>query len=156
MTESPRGDPHGPAQRHRLDRGGLRYPEPFVASDHLEAHLVPPYGTEIQVYVRRVFALLVHEALEEQTVRERLEPAQTQAIRDQAVRSTSPARDGDAPRLSYLPRLVRDEKVRREPQRVDARQLSPEPRFDLLDIRPPTFLPVPSSGPRICHFPPLL
>src|SRR5215208_7174524 len=115
MTESPRGDPHGPAQRHRLDRGGLRHPEPFVTPDHLEAHLVPPYGTEIQVYVRRVFTLLVHEALEEQAVRKRLEPAQPQAIRDQAVRGASPTRDGDAPRLRYLPGLVRDEKVRREP-----------------------------------------
>src|SRR5215212_10869446 len=148
MTESPRGDPHGPAQRHGLDRSGLRHPEPLVTPDHLEAHLVPPYGTEIQVYVRWVLALLVHEALEEQTVRERLEPAQTQAIRDQAVRGASPARNRDAPRLRYLPGLVREEKVRREPQRIDARQLPPEPGFDLLDIRPPTILPVPSPGPR--------
>src|SRR5215204_436971 len=115
MTEGPRGDPHGPAQRHGLDRGCLRHPEPLVTPDHLEAHLVSPYGAEVQVYVRRILALLVHEALEEQTVRERLEPAQTQAVRDQAVRGASPTRDGDTFRLRYLLGFVRDEEVRREP-----------------------------------------
>src|SRR5687768_12640220 len=117
--------------------------------DHLEAHLVTPHGTEVQVHVGRVLAPLVHKPLEEQAVRERLWLAKPQTIRDQAVCGASSARDGDALRLRDLFGLVRDQEVRREPQSMDTAQLSPESRLQLLRRRTvPRSSPVASSGAR--------
>jgi hypothetical protein len=117
--------------------------------DHLEAHLITPHGAEVQVHIGRILASLVQKALEEQPVRERLGLAQTQTIRDQAVRGATSARDGDALRLRDLFGLVRDQEVRREPQSVDTAQLSPESRLQLLRRGTvPHSSPVASSGAR--------
>src|SRR5215217_9634250 len=72
VPERPRRDPHRPPQRHRLHRRGLGDATTPVATDYLEAHLIPPYGTEVQIHVGRVPAPLVQKALEEQPVGERL------------------------------------------------------------------------------------
>src|SRR5215210_8366715 len=116
VAERPCRDPDRSPERHRLDCRGFCDPAMLVTSDHLEAHLVPPYGAEIQVHVWRVLALLVQEPLEEEPVAERLGLGQPQAVGDQTVRGAPPARHGDALSLRDLPGLVRDQEVRREPQ----------------------------------------
>src|SRR5215211_8757755 len=147
VPERPRRHPHSPSQGHRLDRRRLSDASTLVTMDHLEAHLVPPHGAEVQVHVGRVLAPLVQKALEEQPVRERLWLAQPQAVRDQAVRRASSARDGDALRLRDLFGLVCDQEVRREPKSVDTAQLSPESRLQLLHRGTvPRSSPVASSG----------
>jgi hypothetical protein len=122
VPERPRRHPYGPPQGHRLHRRGLRDAAragATVAPNHLEAHLVAPDGAEVQVHVRGVLASLVQETLEEQAVGERFGLGQAQAVRDQAVGSTSSSRDGDALLPRYPRRLVRDQEIRREPQGVD-------------------------------------
>src|ERR671910_1499630 len=93
VPERPRRHPHSTSQRHRLDRRCLGDASTLVAMDHLEAHLVAPHGTEVQVHIGWVLASLVQKALEEQPVRERLWLAKPQTIRDQAVCGASSARD---------------------------------------------------------------
>src|SRR5215207_6076109 len=149
VPERPRRHPHGSPQRHRLYRRSLGYASTPVAMDHLEAHLVPSYGAEVQINIGRVLASLVQKALEEQPVREGLGLTQPQTVRDQAVRGAPSTRNGDTLRLRDLFGFVRDQEVRREPQSVDAAQLSPESRFQLLCRR--TILrssPVASPGAR--------
>src|SRR5918993_53359 len=122
-----------------------------VATDHLEAHLVPLHGTEVQVHVGRVPAPLVQKALEEQPVGERLGLRESQAIRDQAVRRATPARNGDVLRPGDLFGLVRDQKVRRKPESVDAAKLAVQ-TTPYLRRRRSSFPPIPSPGPRDDEF----
>src|SRR5215210_3089302 len=138
VPERPCRRPHRPAQGHGLDGGRLRSTTPTVATDHLEPHLVPSCGAEVQVYVRRVQAALVHEPLEEQPVAEGLRLGHPQAVRDQAVGSASspprtPSSSGPpAPKPPAVPRRrARVPAPRGPPPRRTApppRRRSPEPQ----------------------------
>src|SRR5215210_2133978 len=61
-------DPDGAPQGVGGRSSGYGDPSPRVAPRQLVSHLVAALGAEVQVDVRRVPSLLVHEPLEEQVV----------------------------------------------------------------------------------------
>ena len=133
-------DPDGAPQGIGGRSSGDGYPPTRVAPLQLVPHLVAALGAEVQVDVRRVPSLLVHEPLEEQAVGEGLGLRQAQTVRDQAVRRAPSARDRHALFAGYLHGLQGQQEVRREAQVLDARELTPQARNDL-SVQSPVPLP---------------
>jgi hypothetical protein len=115
------------ARRHRAERGDLGHARLAVLLPDVGDHLLAPVLAEVDVDVRRLRAVRVEEALEQQVVLQRVYVAQLQDVADQrpAGRAAGAARDALLHREAH--EVPDDQEVAGEAHPADDAQLVLQP-----------------------------
>ena len=153
LARQPRGEPGkiGPAHAQRVEtlakRGaaaeGLvrrhhRHALRTEALEHPRQQSVPAMRRHVQVDVREVGARPAQEALEQQTVRDRIHAREPEQVHDQRAHGGAAAHDLEPFRAGVRADLSDDQEHSREPARAHDVELAREP--EIIEFAPATSL----------------